>query len=113
MSLREDETLLRDMLDAGRHALRAIDQKNRSDLDSDPILRAALERFLEIIGEAASRLSEKARADMADIPWAEIIGLRNRLVHGYFSIDQDIVWTILNDDLPDLMRAIEDKLESK
>ncbi len=110
MASREDETLLRDMLDAGRLALGAIEDKERTDLDSDPILKAALERFLEIIGEAASRLSENARASLAGIPWHEIIGLRNRLIHGYFSIDADVIWAIVNDDLPDFVRRLEIKL---
>lgn len=110
MSRREDETLLHDMLDAGRLALRAIENKDRADLDADPVLKAALERFLEIIGEAASRLTEDARAELADIPWSEIIGLRNRLIHGCFSIDHDVIWAILKDDLPDLLETIERKL---
>ena len=55
----------------------------------------------------ASRLSEEARAQRADIPWSEIVSLRNRLSHGYDSVDLDILWSILRTDLPELIRALE------
>ncbi|MGB5516553.1 MAG: HepT-like ribonuclease domain-containing protein, partial [Thermoanaerobaculia bacterium] len=79
----EDDVLLRDMLDHSRFAIEAVAKKERSDLDSDLIIAAALERFIEVIGEAASKISPSTRASSPEIPWKEIIGMRNRLVHGY------------------------------
>lgn len=60
-------------------------------LDSDQLLAAALERFIEVVGEAANKVSEPTRRSAPQIPWREIIGMRNRLVHGYASVDHDIV----------------------
>ena len=87
----EDEALLRDRLDHARRAVAAVAEKERSDLDSDFVLAATLERFIEVIGEAASKVSAVTKASAPRIPWREIIGMRNRLVHGYASVDHDIV----------------------
>jgi uncharacterized protein with HEPN domain len=103
----EDDVLLRDMLDHGRFAVEAIADKERPDLDSDLILAAALERFIEVIGEAASKISQSTRANSPEIPWREIIGMRNRLVHGYAAVDHDIVWNVVSSDLPDITKALQ------
>lgn len=66
------------------------------------MLELALVRLLEIIGEAANRLSEECRSSHNAIPWSQIISLRNRLIHGYDSVDLDILWEILTTDLPQL-----------
>ena len=73
----EDEALLRDMLDHARRAVGAVAKKERLDLESDYVLAAALERFIEVIGEAATKLSEGTKAGAPQIPWREIIGMRN------------------------------------
>jgi uncharacterized protein with HEPN domain len=103
----EDDVLLRDMLD---HALKAVDAtrgRARRDLDKDDVLAAALERFLEVVGEAATKVSETTRREMGAVPWNEIIGMRNRLVHGYASVDRDIVWVAVTADLPALVAELE------
>lgn len=82
----EDDALLRDMLDHARRAVAAVSGKERSELESDLILAAALERFIEVIGEAASKVSLTTRERAMRIPWREITGMRNRLVHGYASL---------------------------
>ena len=74
------------MLDYARRAVTAVASRDRTDLESDPILAAALERFIEVIGEAASKISETTRTNAAQSPWQEIVGMRNRLVHGYASV---------------------------
>jgi uncharacterized protein with HEPN domain len=66
-----------------------------------------LVRLLEIIGEAATRLSPETRDDEPQIPWAQIISLRNRLIHGYDSVDLAIVWAIIADDIPGLISHID------
>ena len=103
----EDDVLLRDMLDHARRAVEAVAEKHRSDLDSDLILAAALERFIEVIGEAASKVSPSTRASSPEIPWKEIIGMRNRLVHGYAAVDHDIVWNVVSADLREMIDALE------
>ena len=103
----DDDVLLRDMADYARMAVTAATGKTRQDLDSDPVLAAALERFIEIIGEAASRLSDQTRSRLPGVPWLEIIGMRNRLVHGYAAVDRNILWEVVASDLPALLRLLE------
>ena len=107
MRLREDTILLNDMLDYARRAVDAVKGRSREVLDTDAVLVGALERFVEVIGEAANRLSESTREAAPDIPWHEIIALRNRLVHGYFAVDLDILWSVVRKDLPDLIANLE------
>ena len=106
----EDEALLRDMLAHARLAVAAVADKGRGDLDSDFVLAAALERFIEVIGEAASKVSTQPRAAAPQIPWRQVVGMRNRLVHGYASVDHDIVWDVVSDDLAGVIEALEELL---
>jgi uncharacterized protein with HEPN domain len=89
---RPDELeLFSDILNQARRAVAAVAGRSRADLDSDHVLAAAIERFIEVMGEAASRIPEAVRQGVPEIPWREIIGMRNRLIHGYSSVDHDIV----------------------
>ena len=108
----EDEILLRDMLDHARRAVGAVAQKERRDLESDYILAAALERFIEVIGEAASKISGETTSSAPEIPWREIVGMRNRLVHGYASVDHDIVWDVVSRDLAEVIESLEALLDA-
>ncbi len=110
MSQRDDEARLRDMLDAARKAVRATSRRTREELDRDEVFAAALERFVEIIGEAASCIAERRRHAMKDIPWTQIIGMRNRLIHGYMTINPDILWKAVCQDLPELISELEREL---
>lgn len=107
MSRHNDNTRLRHMLEATKEALSIIRGKQRRDLESDRILELALTRLLEVIGEAANRVSESKRDSTPGIPWRQIIGLRNRLIHGYDAVDLDILWDIVHLDLPPLILALE------
>jgi uncharacterized protein with HEPN domain len=95
------------MLDHAREAVLMTQGKTRADIDTDRQLNLALVRLLEIIGEAAARTSEEDRARYRTIPWPEIISLRNRLIHGYDSVDFDILWNIITKDLPPLIEKLE------
>lgn len=112
MSRHRSEVLLRHMLDHAREALAMVEGKSRANLDSERQLNLALVRLLEIVGEAAGRVSRDEQATHPQIPWAEIVGLRNRLIHGYDSVDLDIVWQILKHDVPSLAEALERILPS-
>ena len=107
MTLHDDDVRLRHMLDYSREALELVRDRSRSDLDNDRVLELALVRLLEIIGEAATRVSEEGRARNPEIPWPQIIGLRNRLIHGYDSVDMDVLWEILQGDHPALIFKLE------
>ena len=71
------------------------------------LLQDGVVRQLEIIGEASNSLSEEFREAHSDIPWGQIIGLRNRIVHAYFDINLDVTWDIAQGDIPELKQQIE------
>jgi len=104
---------LRHMLDHAREAVSMVQGKTRVDLDTDRKLNLALVRLLEIIGEAAGRISKEDRDRYSNIPWAEIVGLRNRLIHGYDEVDFDILWEIVTADLQSLIKNLEKLLEAR
>ena len=112
MLARPDLIRLRHMLDAAEEALAFSDGKVRSDLDSNRMLRFALVRALEIVGEAANQVGPEGRAALPDIAWASMVGMRNRIVHAYFDIDLDRVWETVSDDLPPLVRQLRSALDS-
>ena len=111
MSSHEGGVRLRHMLDHANEAVAMAHGRKRADLDSDRQLNLSLVRLLEIVGEAATRVPAEERACHPDIPWPEIVGLRNRLIHGYDSVDFDILWQIVSDDLPPLIAALEEALK--
>ena len=102
-----DNILLLDMLDHARKAVAATRGRSRLDLDSDEILAAALVRFLEVVGEAASRVSQVTKDELPDVEWTAIVAMRHRLIHGYASVDPDIVWGVVTADLPPLIAVLE------
>jgi len=101
-----DRIRLLHMLEHAREAMQLVVGRNRSDLDTDRVLSLALVRLLEIVGEAAARVSSETRARHPAIPWSEIVSLRNRLIHGYDAVDMDVLWSIVNTDLPALVRGL-------
>ena len=105
--MRRDDAWLLDMLLAARRAVRFAAPLAFSEFENDDLHQLAILKSVEIIGEAASRISEETKAGHPDIPWAEIIELRNRLVHAYFAIQLDIVWQTVQEDLPPLIAQIE------
>jgi uncharacterized protein with HEPN domain len=109
----KDRIRLQHMLDHAAEALNMIKGRNREDLDNDRQLNLSLVRLLEIVGEAASRTSENTRSSHSELPWIQIIGLRNRLIHGYDEVDFDILWTILQEDLPPLVMELERALSHR
>jgi uncharacterized protein with HEPN domain len=107
-----EEVRLRHMLVAAREAIQFTEGKSRGDLRNDRLLALGLMKCLEIIGEAAARISEECRATLPEIPWKSILGMRNRLVHAYFEIDLDVVWYTTTVSLPPLVEALERFLNS-
>jgi|SRR5262249_12123840 len=87
--------------------------RNRSDLDSDDMLLFALVRAIEVAGEAASKVTEATRAELPDLPWTAMTGMRNRLVHAYFDINRDILWTTVTEAAPALAHRLRNILEQE
>ena len=110
MPIYDDSDRLRHMRDAARKAVSFCAGKTRNDLDGDEILVLALVRLVEIIGEAARSVSSEARAKSAAVPWREITGTRDRLVHGYADVNLDILWNIVTEDLPPLIAELEKRV---
>ena len=108
MTQHNDQIRLQNMLDYSREAVEIAMGKSRRDLASDRILELALVRLVEVIGEAVSKISMQCQKRYTDIPWTEIIGMRNRLIHGYDSVDLDVLWDTIEIDLPPLIEQLKE-----
>lgn len=94
------------MLDTARKAVSKVRALTRADYDADENLRLALTHLVQVVGEAARRVSPDFCAAHPEIPWADIIGMRHKVVHDYLGVDEDIVWQVVTEDLPDLVAAL-------
>jgi uncharacterized protein with HEPN domain len=103
----EDYGRLQDMLAAARDALSFAGGRSRSDLTQDRMFFLALVKAVEIIGEAAARISPEAQRQYPQVAWSGIIGMRNILVHAYGSIDVDKLWETVQHELPTLVAQLE------
>ena len=134
--LKESKTFQMDLFPAGHPLLRALTERDyndptpvqaaviplaaeavaefvsgrqRSDLDRNRMLLFALVRAIEVLGEAASKVSMETRSRLPEMPWPAIVGMRNRLIHGYFDVDPEIVWKTVTLEVPplrDLLREV-------
>jgi uncharacterized protein with HEPN domain len=107
---RPDARLLLDMLLAARRVREYVEGVSRQAFEADPILQDAVTRRLEIIGEAAARIAPETRALYSSVPWGQIVGMRNRLIHEYFRVDIDVLWQVVTGDLPPLILHLEESL---
>ena len=103
---------LKHMLDASRAAIEHLTGKKREDLDTNRTILSAIVRELEIVGEAANSIPAIFKKKHPEIPWKQMVAMRNRLIHAYFDVDHDIVWITAKDYLPPLIQQIERLLES-
>jgi uncharacterized protein with HEPN domain len=110
---KHDAIRLRHMLEAAREAVSFAQGRSRDDLTRDRMLVLSLVKAIEIAGEAAFQISEPTRNELPDLPWADIIGMRHRLVHVYFDINLDILWQTVQVDLPVLIAQIEQLLSTE
>ena len=90
-----------------------IEGQSRKDIDKDEKLRLALLHLLVLIGESANRISKKTQTQYSEIPWSKIIGIRNRLIHGYDFVDYDILWITITKSLPALVKQLEEIISQK
>ncbi|MFP3975100.1 MAG: DUF86 domain-containing protein [Chloroflexota bacterium] len=113
MSKHDDRVSMQQMLDYARQAVAMARGRERPDLESDYMFQLALTRLAEIVGEAASRVSVPTRERYQEIPWPDIVGMRNRLTHGYDAVDLNILWDTVAIDLPELIAELEKIIEEK
>ena len=107
MSRHDDQVSLHHMLDHAREAKEMTHGRQSSDLETNRMLQLALTRLVEIVGEAASRVSAPTREKYPEIPWPDILGMRNRLVHAYEALDLDLLWDTIETDFPPLISQLE------
>jgi len=106
-----DRTYLLDILEAARLAISYIANKTEHEFYADIQCQDSVIRRLEIIGEAARRVSEETRTAHPDVPWNDMIGMRNFLIHEYDDVDLYVVWRTVVVELPDVMAKVQRMME--
>ncbi len=107
MPPRDPLVALRQMRDHAAEAVDLVARRRRRHLDEDRVLMLALCRLIEIVGEAGGRVPKQVQARYPSLPWADIVGMRHRLIHGYDDVDLDVLWATLTDDLPTLLQQLD------
>ena len=110
--MQRDLVYLRDILEAARLTLSYVAGKDKTAFLADQLCQDAVIRRLEIIGEASRRISDSFKQDNPQFEWTSMVGMRNLLAHEYGSVDLEMVWTTVKNDLPDLLAKLEDLLPS-
>lgn len=106
----DDRHFLLDIVSYGELAREKVQGVTHEQFRADSTLHYAVTHLIQIVGEAASHLSDDARAEMTEVPWNEIIGMRHRLVHSYGQTNFDIVWKVATKSLPDLIATVKRRL---
>lgn len=109
---RDSQLRLEDMMDACAAIASYISGSSWNDFQDDPKTRDAVIRQLQIIGEAVKSLPEDLRSKQPQIPWRQIAGFRDVLIHSYFGVDDSVVWDVAHNRIPDLKKACEYLLNS-
>lgn len=107
---RSDQDRLRHMLEAAQKAMALVEGLTLDDLKADEVRALAVTHLLEILGEAAKGVSQQTQAAKPELPWSQMAATRDRLIHGYFAVDLDIIWQIVQDDLPPVVEGLRDLL---
>lgn len=97
------------MRDAVDKAMRYTEESSRQGLEEDEILRLAVTKLVEIVGEAAKQVSEPTRNAHPSVPWSAAARMRDRLTHHYFDVDLDVLWATITEDFPTLLDALPDE----
>ena len=104
-----DKSYIFDMLSYSQEIIDITLNENHSSFLNNRVKRLAVERLIEIIGEAANHISKEVIDQNSDIPWSKIIGLRNKIVHDYGEILTDRIWLIATKSIPELLKQIKSK----
>lgn len=109
----EDVVRIRHMIEAAESIIEFVAGRERSELDTNRMLLFAVVRAIEILGEAASKVTDEARAANSAIPWKAIIGMRNRLIHAYFDVNAQLVWESATVEIPAILPQLRLLVASK
>ncbi len=104
----EDRARLLHMIEAAGAIAQFVSGRGRDDLDADRMLLFAVVRAIEVFGEAAGKVSPATQAESPDIPWPQIVAMRNRLIHAYFDVNRDIVWKTATEEIPALLPQLRE-----
>lgn len=104
---KDDLVYVGHMLDTARKARSLLGTKDRAAYDADETLRLALAHLIQVIGEAARRVSPHLREAQPQLPWSDIVGMRHKIVHDYMDVEEDVLWSVVTGDLPDLIHHLE------
>ena len=107
LSMSRDSDYLADVVLSARLILAYVEGVGQEQFFQDTKLQDSVIRRLEIIGEAAGRVSPEFRATHPEVPWGSMIGMRNRMIHGYDDIDLGVVWNTSRESVPNLLALIE------
>ena len=111
MPMKDDLVYAGHMLDTARKVRGLVEGKARAEFEAGETLALAVTHLLQIIGEAARRVSPEFAAAHPQIPWKAIVGMRHRVVHDYLYVDLDIVWDVAAKDIPTLIAALEEVVD--
>ncbi len=111
--MRRESDRLQDMLAYSRRIRDRVASVARAEFDDDPDLQLALTYLIQVVGEAASHVSGETRTRSPLIPWTQIVGMRQIMVHGYFAVNIERVWLTASRDIPDLVRLLETYIVSE
>ncbi|MDP3150230.1 MAG: DUF86 domain-containing protein [Ignavibacteria bacterium] len=109
----EDRIRILHMIDAAEEALSFVDDVDKKIFSQSRILILSVIKDIEIIGEAASKISEETKLKYSEIPWKDIVGMRNRLIHGYFDVNINLVWNTTKNNLPPLIKFLKEIITEK
>ncbi len=103
----DDKIRVQHMIDAAEEAISFVSDKSEKEFKENRMLVLSIIKEIEVIGEAASKISEETKLRYNNIPWQDIVGMRNRLIHGYFDVDIKLVWNTIKNDLPSLLKSLK------
>jgi uncharacterized protein with HEPN domain len=107
----DDRLTLGQMLDTVRRIRAVVRGQKRKTFEADDVRQLALLHLIQMLGEAASRVSAAFREAHPELPWGQMVGMRNRIVHGYDHVDPDVVWRVATDDVEPVLAALERLVE--
>ncbi|HVS80555.1 MAG TPA: HepT-like ribonuclease domain-containing protein [Pyrinomonadaceae bacterium] len=111
MTKRDSLATLSQIAEHARHAQELCASQTPAELEADWKSSLALERALEILGEAVKRLPAELCAAYPAVPWRLVAGMRDRLSHGYDDVDHEILWNAVHQDLPNLLKTVEQMMQ--
>jgi uncharacterized protein with HEPN domain len=102
-----DRIRIQHIIDAAQETLSFVRDTDQENFSKNRMMILSVIKEIEIIGEAASKISDETKLNYSDIPWKDIVGMRNRLIHGYFDVDVQLVWNTTRINLPPLVSSLE------